>query len=185
MRKTLEGQLTLEDFDLFTENNNTEKKEKPFWKDIEDMVTDSIKAMSDEQIKTLAAAFEKSEEKEDTAESDFSYTITEKVDGLYCVVTEDGNIIKEKTATLSEEEYLTKWANKIISSKLFSREVAQYKNSNIHSLATLPAGDCNYESVINRATEEEIRITLEILEKYPANNSSRIRRCKRQLKEIA
>lgn len=59
-----------------------------------------------------------------------------------------------------------------------------YVGTTIYSLATLPASDGNFTSVINRATVDDLETALLIMTTYPENNAGRIKACARQLKKL-
>lgn len=46
-------------------------------------------------------------------------------------------------------------------------------HSTVHSLTSLPSSDCNYKKPLKEATDEELRICLELFERFPKNNASR------------
>ena len=54
----------------------------------------------------------------------------------------------------------------------------------VHSLSSLPASDLNFISVLNRATDEEITIALDVMATTGGQHKGRITACKRELRKI-
>lgn len=53
----------------------------------------------------------------------------------------------------------------------------------VHSLSSLPATDLNFISVLNRATDEEIAIALDVMETTGGQHKGRITACQRELRK--
>lgn len=53
----------------------------------------------------------------------------------------------------------------------------------VHSLSSLPATDGNFISVLNRATDEEITIALDVMATTGGQHKGRITACKRELRK--
>ena len=53
--------------------------------------------------------------------------------------------------------------------------------SRVHSLTSLPAGDCNYQTALREASKDEIRQAIEIMNENPAGNKTRISLCEKAL----
>ena len=54
----------------------------------------------------------------------------------------------------------------------------------VHSLATLPAMDCNYTSDLNKATKEQIEAAIKIMKSNGGRNKTRLKRCEEKLREF-
>lgn len=52
----------------------------------------------------------------------------------------------------------------------------------INSLVSLPATDLNFTAELKRATSNQIRLAIEIMEQSGGKNKGRIAACKRELK---
>lgn len=64
-----------------------------------------------------------------------------------------------------------------------SKEVVVPKwGTTLHSLCSLPAGDCNFGSALGRATEKDLEDAISYLTANPKNNQSRLKACERELK---
>lgn len=53
----------------------------------------------------------------------------------------------------------------------------------VHSLSSLPATDLNFISVLNRATDEEITIALDVMATTGGKHKGRITACQRELRK--
>lgn len=53
----------------------------------------------------------------------------------------------------------------------------------LHSLCSIPSGDCNFASALNRATKKDLEDAIKYLTANPKNNQSRLTACKRELKK--
>ena len=53
----------------------------------------------------------------------------------------------------------------------------------VHSLSSLPCSDGNFMSVLNRATDKEITIALDVMENSSGQHKSRITACHRELRK--
>lgn len=60
-----------------------------------------------------------------------------------------------------------------------------FEMNNIHALSTLPANDGNFRSILERATDDEIRKAIERMNNYGRNHKSRITACERELRRRA
>ena len=54
----------------------------------------------------------------------------------------------------------------------------------VKSLITLPAGDCNYQTVLKKATEEELKEAINTMKNNGGRNATRIKACETQLKKV-
>lgn len=52
----------------------------------------------------------------------------------------------------------------------------------VHSLSTLPANDLNFESSLNRATEDQIMLAIVRMKDNGGKHKGRITACERELK---
>ncbi len=53
----------------------------------------------------------------------------------------------------------------------------------VHSLATLPANDCNFKSSLERATNEDIEKAVQKMKENGGQNKGRITACERELRK--
>ena len=55
----------------------------------------------------------------------------------------------------------------------------------VHTLTSLPATDLNFTSCLQRATDSQIRLALETMQKRDGKDKGRIKVCERELKRRA
>lgn len=60
-----------------------------------------------------------------------------------------------------------------------------FEMNNVHALSTLPANDGNFTSVLNNATDDEIRRAIDFMNSFGRNHKARIKACERELKRRA
>lgn len=53
----------------------------------------------------------------------------------------------------------------------------------VHSLATLPANDCNFKSALERATNEDIEKAIQRTKENGGQNKGRITACEKELRK--
>lgn len=53
----------------------------------------------------------------------------------------------------------------------------------VHCLSSLPASDGNFLSALNRATDEEITIAIDVMENSSSQHKGRITACQRELRK--
>ena len=53
----------------------------------------------------------------------------------------------------------------------------------VHTLTSLPATDLNFTSCLQRATDHDIRLALEIMRNREGKDKGRIKACERELKQ--
>ena len=52
----------------------------------------------------------------------------------------------------------------------------------VHTLTSLPATDLNFTSCLQRATQNQIRLSLETMRNRDGNDKGRIKACERELR---
>lgn len=57
-----------------------------------------------------------------------------------------------------------------------------FEIDNVHALSQLPATDGNFKSVLDRATDDELRQAIDYMERNGGQHKSRITACRRELK---
>ena len=57
-----------------------------------------------------------------------------------------------------------------------------YQTDPVHTLTSLPATDLNFTSCLQRATDNQIRLALETMQKRDGKDKGRIKACESELK---
>ena len=59
-----------------------------------------------------------------------------------------------------------------------------YNADPVHTLTSLPATDLNFTSCLQRATDNQIRLALETMQKRDGKDKGRIKACESELKRM-
>ena len=57
-----------------------------------------------------------------------------------------------------------------------------FDESTVHTLTSLPATDLNFTSCLQRATDNQIRLSVEAMQNREGKDKGRIKACERELK---